>query len=56
MLKVCSGGTNKEEEGVYKRFGQLRPEGSRSELGVPMVGGVDVDLASLGLKKSISLG
>ena len=57
MLKVCSGGTNeKEEEGVYKRFGRLRPEGSWSELGGPMVGSVDVDLVSLGLKKSISPG
>ena len=57
MLKVCSGGTNeKEKEGVYKRFGRLRPEGSRSELGGPAVGSVDVDLVSLSLKKSISPG
>ena len=57
MLKVCSGGTNeKEEEGGYKRFGWLRPEGSRSKLGGPTVGSVDVDLVSLSLKKSISFG
>ena len=36
------------------RVGRLRPEGSRSELGGPVVGSVDVDLVSLGLKKSIS--
>ena len=54
MLKVCSGGTNEEEEGVYKRFGRLRPEGSRSELGGPAVGSVDVGLVSLSLKKLIS--
>ena len=30
MLEVCSGVTNeKEEDGVYKRSGQLRPEGPR---------------------------
>ena len=57
MLEVCSGVTNeKEKEGVYKRFGQLRPEWSRSELGGPVVGSVGVDLVSLGLKKSISPG
>ena len=39
---------------MYKRFGRLRPEGSRSELGGPVVGSVDVDLVSLGLKKLIS--
>ena len=54
MLEVCSGVTNeKEKGGVYKRFGWLRPEGSRSELGGPTVGSVDVDLVSLSLKKSI---
>ena len=54
MLKVYSGGTNEKEKGaVYKRFGRLRPEGSRSELGGPTVGIVDVDLVSLSLKKSI---
>ena len=41
---------------MYKRFGQLRPEVSWSELGGPMVGSIDVELVSLGLKKSISLG
>ena len=46
----------RRKKGVYKRFGRLRPKGSRSELDDPVVGGVDVDLASLGLKKSISLG
>ena len=40
---------------MYKRFGRLRPEGSRSELGGPVVGSVDVDLVGLGLKKSIPL-
>ena len=40
---------------MYKRFGWLRPEGLRSELGGPAVGSVDVDLVSLSLKKSISL-
>ena len=55
MLKVYSGGTNEKEKGaVYKRFGRLRPEGSWSELGGPVVGSVDVDLVSLGLKKLIS--
>ena len=44
----------RRKKGVYKRFGRLRPEGSRSELGGPVVGSVDVDLVSLGLKKSIS--
>ena len=39
---------------MYKRFGWLRPEGLRSELGGPTVGSVDVDLVSLSLKKSIS--
>ena len=46
--------TRRRKKGVYKRFGRLRSEGSRSELGGPMVGSVDVDLVSLGLKKSIS--
>ena len=45
----------RRKKGVYKRFGRLRPEGSRSELGGPMVGSVDVDLVSLGLKKLNSL-
>ena len=45
----------RRKKGVYKRFGRLRPEGSRSELGGPVVGSVDVDLVSLGLKKSIPL-
>ena len=40
---------------MYKRFGRLRPEGSRSELGGPAVRSVDVDLVSLSLKKSTSL-
>ena len=48
--------TRRRKEGVYKRFSRLRPEGSRSELGSPVVGSVDVDLVSLGLKKSISHG
>ena len=48
--------TRRRKKGVYKRFGGLRPEGSRSELGGPVVESVDVDLVSLGLKKSISLG
>ena len=48
--------TRRSKKGVYKRFGRLRPEGSWSELGGPMVGSVDVDLVSLGLKKSISPG
>ena len=48
--------TRRRKEGVYKRFSRLRPEGSRSELGGPVVGSVDVDLVSLGLKMSISLG
>ena len=38
------------------RVGRLRLEGSWSELGGPMVGSIDVDLVSLGLKKSISPG
>ena len=46
----------RRKKGVYKRFGQLRPEVSWSELGGPMVGSIDVELVSLGLKKSISLG
>ena len=46
----------RRKEGVYKRFGRLRPEGSRSELGGPAVGSVDVNLVSLSLKKSISSG
>jgi len=48
--------TRRGKEGVYKRFGWLRPEGSRSELGGPAVGSVDVYLVSLSLKKSISPG
>ena len=43
----------RRKEGVYKRFGRLRPEGLRSELGGLAVGSVDFDLVSLGLKKSI---
>ena len=39
---------------MYKRFGRLQPKGSRSELGGPTIGSVDVDLVSLSLKKSIS--
>ena len=46
--------TRRRKKGVYKRFGQLRPEGSRSKLGGPVVGSIDVDLVSLGLKKLIS--
>ena len=46
----------RRKEGGYKRFSRLRPEGSRSELGGPAVGSVDVDLVSLVLKKSISPG
>ena len=48
--------TRRRKKGVYKRFGRLRPKGSRSELGGPVVGSVDVYLVSLSLKKSISLG
>ena len=48
--------TRRRKKGVYKRFGWLRPEGSRSELGGPAVGSVDVYLVSLSLKKSISPG
>ena len=48
--------TRRRNEGVYKRFGRLRPEGLESELGGPTVGSVDVDLVSLSLKKSISPG
>ena len=44
----------RRKKGVYKRFERLRLEGSRSELGGAAVGSVDVDLVSLGLKKSIS--
>ena len=47
--------TRRRKEGVYKRFGRLRPEGSRSKLGGLAVGSVDVDLVSLVLKKSIPL-
>ena len=46
--------TRRRKKVGYKRFGWLRPEGSRSELGGPVVGSVDVDLVSLSLKKSIS--
>ena len=38
---------------VCSRVGRLRPKGSRSELGGPVVGSVDVDLVSLGFQKSI---
>ena len=48
--------TRRRKEGVYKRFGWLRPEELRSELGGPAVGSVDVDLVSLSLKKSIPPG
>ena len=48
--------TRRRKEEVFKRFGWLRPKGLRSELGGPVVGSVDVNLVSLGLKKSISLG
>ena len=48
--------TRRRKKGGYKRFGWLRPEGSRSELGGPAVGSVDVYLVSLSLKKSISFG
>ena len=48
--------TRRSKKGVYKRFGRLRPEGSRLELGGLAVGSVDVDLVSLVLKKSISPG
>ena len=46
--------TRRRKEGVYKRFGRLRPEGLRSELGGLAIGSVDVDLVSLSFKKSIS--
>ena len=46
----------RRKKGVYKWFSQLRPEGSRSELGGLAVGSVDIDLVSLSLKKSISSG
>ena len=56
--------TRRRKEGVYKRFGWLRPEGLRSELGgAAVVRGwcqsseselEEVDLVSLSLKKSIS--
>ena len=46
--------TGRRKKEGYKRFGWLRPEGSRSELGGPAVGSVDVYLVSLSLKKSIS--
>ena len=48
--------TRRRKKEGYKRFGWLRSEGSRSELGGPAVGSVDVDLVSLSLKKSISPG
>ena len=47
--------TRRRKEGLFKRFGWLRPEGLRSELGGLAVGSVDVDLVSLSLKKLISL-
>ena len=57
MLKVYSGGTNdKEEEGGVQEVRSAPTGRVTSELGGPMVGSVDVDLVSLGLKKSISLG
>jgi len=38
VLEVCSGVTNEKEKGwVFKRSGQLRPEGLRSEFGGPAV-------------------
>ena len=40
---------------VCSRVGRLRPKGSRSELGGPVVGSIDVDLVSLGFKKSTPL-
>ena len=46
--------TRRRKKGVHKRFSRLRPEGSRSELGGPVVGSVDVDLVSLSMKKLIS--
>ena len=46
--------TRRRKKVGYKRFGWLRPEGSRSELGGPTVGSVDVDLVNPNLKKSIS--
>ena len=52
--KSVVGVQTRMKKGVYKRFGRLRPEGSRSELGGPVVGSVDVDLVRLGLKKLIS--
>ena len=48
--------TRRRKKEGYKRFGWLRPEGSRSELGGPAIGSVDVDLLSLSSKKLISLG
>ena len=58
--------TRRGKEGVYKRFGWLRPEGLRSKLGGTAVVRVwcrsseseleEVDLVSLSLKKSISFG
>ena len=48
--------TSRRKKVGYKKFGWLRSEGSRSELGGLAVGRVDVDLVSLGLKKSISPG
>ena len=47
--------TRRRKEGGYKRFGWLRPEGSRSKLGGPTVGSVDVYLVSLSLKKTTPL-
>ena len=46
--------TRRRKEEVFVRIDWLRPEGLRSKLGGPVVGSVDVDLVSLGLKKSIS--
>ena len=52
--KSVVGVQTRRKKGGYKRFRKLRPKGSRSELGDPAVGSVDVDLVSLSLKKSIS--
>ena len=52
--KSVVGVQTRRKKGVYKRFERLRSKGSRLELGGAVVGSVDVDLVSLGLKKSIS--
>ena len=46
--------TRRRKKVGYKRFGWLRLKRSRSELGGPAVGSVDVDLVSLSFKNSIS--